>query len=330
MKEVAARAGVSISTVSRAISKKISVDEKTAEKVFKAIRDLNYTPNLLASGLRTKSGKFIGLLVPVIRDPFFSALIDYVDRSVLDSGFNLLLFNTHFDPKYEEQIVDNLLLRHVDGIIVSLVADEIWSTDTLSRIKVPVVMMDRIRDTGSFLSVTVDNREAGRMAAAHLCELGHRNFACVCGPKSIPLVIERFNGFVEGLHNYGISIRQNRIISGDFTFESGRAGAQRIVSEMASVTAVWAQNDQMACGLIQGLQDNGVEVPGDISVMGMDNQENSVWVSPSLTTISQPIQAMAERAVELILQKKNPNPSGGIVLAPELIVRKSTRNYAGS
>ena len=99
---------------------------------------------------------------------------------------------------------------------------------------------------------------------------------------------------------------------------------------MASVTAVWAQNDQMACGLIQGLQDNGVEVPGDISVMGMDNQENSVWVSPSLTTISQPIQAMAERAVELILQKKNPNPSGGIVLAPELIVRKSTRNYAGS
>ena len=330
MKDVAARAGVSISTVSRVISEKIPVNEKTAEKVRKAIRDLNYTPNLLASGLRTKSGKFIGLLVPVIRDPFFAALIDYVDRCVLDNGFNLLLFNTHFDAKYEEHMVDNLLLRHVDGIIVSLVADEIWSTDTLSRINVPVVMMDRVRDTGSFLSATVDNREAGRMAAAYLCDLGHRNIACVCGPKSIPLAIERLNGFVEGLHDYGISIERNRILSGDFTFESGRAAGHKITSEMASVTAVWAQNDLMACGVIQGLKDNGIEIPNDISVMGMDNLENSVRVSPPLTTISQPIQAMAEKAVELILQKRSPETSSGIILTPELVVRESTRDCVGS
>ena len=329
MKEVAERAGVSISTVSRAISKKIPVDEKTADRVWKAIRDLNYMPNLLASGLRTKSGKFIGLLVPVIRDPFFSALIDCVDRSVLNSGFNLLLFNTHFDPKFEEQIVDNLLLRHVDGIIVSLVADEIWSTDTLRRINVPVVMMDRVRETDNFLSVTVDNHEAGKMAATHLCDLGHRDVACVCGPKSIPLAIERLNGFVDGLHNYGISIRQNRILSGDFTFESGYEAATKIVSDMPSVTAVWAQNDLMACGIIQGLKDSGIDVPVDISVMGMDDLENSVWISPSLTTISQPIQAMAEKAVELILQKKSPEAGSGIILKPGLVVRESTRDCAG-
>jgi LacI family transcriptional regulator len=326
MRDVARSAGVSISTVSRVLSRKIPVDEQTARKVKQAIKELKYRPNQLAAGLRSKSGKSIGLLVPRIADPFFTALIDHVDRHVVNRGYNLLLFNTHMDPQFEELVIDNLLHRHVDGIIFSMVSDESWAMELVQGIEVPVVMLDRARPSRNILTVVVDNAGGGRLAASHLADLGHRRIACVTGPKAIHLCSERLSGFQEGLSQRGLSLGEESIIEGDFTYDSGIAAASRIVRDCPDVTAVWAQNDMMALGIVRGLKRSGYRVPEDVSVMGMDGLDIAEMLDPPLTTIRQPIEELADRAVSLILDglPKDP-PNLNIVLPPSLVVRESTR-----
>lgn len=326
MEDVARRAGVSLSTVSRVISQKIPVSEGTAQEVQRAIKDLGYRPNLIASGLRSKSGRSVGLIVPTIRgDPFFAALIDSVDRSVISRGFNLLLVNAHSDPAFEEQMIDNLIRRHVDGIIFSMVSDESGVRELSTDGTVPVVMLDRVREGGRMLSVVVDNRAAGRLAASHLADLGHRNLGCVTGPRQIHLSIDRLEGYRGELLRRGLTLPESNVIGGDFTFESGVAAARKIAAMVPRPTAVWAHNDLMACGLVRGLTRSGIAVPDAVSVVGMDDLELASMLDPSLTTVSQPIGEMAERAVSLILDRTHAEPwETRIVLAPSLVVREST------
>jgi DNA-binding LacI/PurR family transcriptional regulator len=325
IRDVAKRANVSISTVSRVISKKIPVDDETQERVKKAIKELRYRPNLIAAGLRSKSGKSIGLLVPRISDPFFTALIDHVDRCVISRGYNLLLFNTHSDPAFEEQVLDNLLRRHVDGIIFSLVSDESRVMELLTAVDVPVVMLDRVREDAKLMNLVLDNRKAGEIAGEHLISLGHNSFACLTGPQKIRLCVDRLAGFSETLGRHGMRLEATRVLLGDFSFESGLAAAEQVSQMRPSATAVWAQNDLMAAGLLKGFEKAGVKVPADISVMGMDDLLIPRMVSPTLTTIAQPIEEMAEKAVQMILDMKNKSDGGReLLLMPRLVVREST------
>jgi len=325
IRDVARRANVSISTVSRVISRKIPVDEETQARVRKAIKELKYKPNLVASGLRSKSAKSIGLLVPRISDPFFSSLIDHVDRTAISQGYNLLLFNTHSDPAFEEQVVDNLLRRHVDGIIFSMVSDESRAMELLTDVGVPVVMFDRVRPGSRHMNLVIDNRKAGEIAADHLLGLGHRSFACLTGPLTISLCADRLAGFSERLERSGHPLGTGGVLRGDFSFESGAAAAEMMLRSIHPPTAVWAQNDLMAAGLIKGLARTGVRVPEQVSVMGMDGLIVPEIVTPALTTITQPVEEMARRAVEMILEAKNTAvPPGEVVLQPRLMVRDST------
>lgn len=325
MKDVAGRAGVSVSTVSRVISGKIPVDVQTEQKVREAIRELSYTPNLLASGLRSKSGRAIGLLVPRISDPFFSSLIDHVDKAVIQHGYNLLLFNTHSDPAFEEQVISNLISRHVDGIIFSMVSDESWAIELLAGVDVPVVMLDRVRDEDRLLSLRLDNTRAGAMAAEHLAGLGHRRLACVTGPKEIRLCLDRLNGFRAALAERGIPLPEECVIEGDFTFEAGLAAAARLAAMRPPVSAVWAQNDLMAAGVMKGMAAVGARIPDDLSVVGMDDTQVTLLLQPSLTSIAQPIRDMAEMAVAMIVDRKRKMPvQRHVILNPSLSVRAST------
>ena len=325
IREVAKRAGVSISTVSRVISKKIPVDEDTQEIVKKAIRELKYKPDLIASGLRSKSAKSIGLLVPRISDPFFTALIDHVDQCVISRGYNLLLFNTHSDPAFEEQVLDNLLRRHVDGIIFSLVSDESSAMELLTGVDVPVVMLDRVREDAKLMNLVLDNREAGEIAAEHLLSLGHRRIACLTGPQKIHLCMDRLSGFAETLARRGGKLDATRIFQGDFTFNSGMNAVQHILRVNGGVTAVWAQNDLMAAGLQSGLARSGVRVPEEMSIIGMDDLLISEITIPTLTTVAQPVKEMAEKAVDMIFKTKDKiGIKRKVLLHPRLVIREST------
>jgi LacI family transcriptional regulator len=301
------------------------VDARTEQKVRTAIKDMKYQPNLLASGLRSKSGRVIGLLVPRILDPFFCLLIDCVDRAVINQGYNLLLFNTCSDPDFEEQVIENLLSRHVDGIIFSMVSDESRAMELVRGVGVPVVMLDRVRETGKVLSLVLDNAGAGRMAAEHLADLGHRRLACVTGSSTIHLCLERLGGFRSALEKRGIHLNDECVVEGDFTFSSGIAAAKRLVQILPKVTAVWAQNDLMAAGVLIGMAGEGRRIPDDLSLVGMDDVGVPLFLQPPLTTIAQPIREMAEQAVEMIMErKKSDSPPKRAILEPTLVIRKST------
>jgi len=325
IRDVARRAGVSTSTVSRVISRKIPVDKRTGERVMRAICELDYRPNLIASGLRSRSARSIGLLVPRIADPFFMQMIDYVDRCVIEHGFNLLLFNTHSDPAFEEQVLDNLLRRHVDGIIFSSVSDESRVPSLLIGVEVPVVMLDRVRDDAKLMHLVLNNRMAGELAAEHLLGLGHRRIACVTGPRTLHLCAERLAGFSECLARRGSPLEPDFTIEGDFSLDAGRSAGERLLAAQRRPTAVWAQNDVMAAGIVKAAISAGLRVPEDISVMGMDDAMIPEVVHPSLTTIAQPLKEMSERAVEMILETRaNAVVDRRVILDPSLVARQST------
>ena len=329
MKDVADKAGVSISTVSRVISGKIPVDDKTQKKVQKAIEDLNYKPNLLAKGLRLKSGYFVGLCVPEISDPAFARIISSVEQDLVKNGYDLLLGNTHSNPNMEKWFIQHLLRRHVDGIIFSRVSDESRALDLFGEVDIPVVLLDRGGESvGNVYSVVLDNRKAGQIAARYFIETGHKRVGCITGPLSISLCRERLKGFKNELEMSGLRLDDRCVYEGNFRYESGREGIDCIIKADKKITAVWAHDDQMAIGMLKRLSERNISVPEAISVIGMDDIDVAALTHPALTSIEQPFEEMSEKAVDIVLNKEKYLSiiHKKTVFDPKLVVRDSTRN----
>jgi LacI family transcriptional regulator len=319
-------AGVSVSTVSRVINNTQPVDEHTKRQVIDAIDEVNYRPNLLASGLRSKSGNLIGLAVPEISDHSFDMFIKYTEEQVREHHFGLILGDIHNNPHDEADFIDQLIRRNVDGIIFIRVSDESCALEMLDQTDIPYVILDRGLVSAAVPSVVMDNYQCGSIAAEHLLSLGHREIACVTGPLNVHISRERLDGFTSALESNGITLREGAVFEGDFTFDTGVALSKAIRERIPSITAVWAQNDLMAIGVLSGLHDLGVAVPEQVSVVGVDDISLCEMVRPRLTTIRQPFKAMSVAAVDLLMRQRAQGErlSEQIVLSSELVVREST------
>ncbi len=326
IKDVARLAGVSVTTVSRVLSGSPRVDEHTRARVEKAIARIKYRPNLLAQGLRSKSGNVIGLVVPEILHETFATFIQCTQRFCVERGFDLMVGNTGGRPEVEGAFIDNLLRRHVDGIIFSRVSDKSRVLHTIEKWNVPAVIIDRALDREDVPSVVLDNRKAGALAADHLTGLGHRKVAVVTGPQDIRLARERHKGFVAALARRGVSIPDENVYAGDFKFESGRAAARAFLERGLPMTAIWCHNDLMAGGVMNVFQRNGVRVPQDVSLMGMDDTSLARMSVPSLTSLTQPFEEMCRQAVELVVRMRAGERirEKRTVLPPDIVVREST------
>ncbi len=324
MKDVAKIAGVSVSTVSRVISGRIPVDEVTAERVRQAISTLDFRPNLLASGLRSKSGKLIGLVVPGIYEPFAS-IVGHLEHFAANHGYSLLVGNSRSLPDVEERFVDNLIRRHVDGIIFTPIAYETPVMSHLLDSDIPIVWFDRVSEDRRVLSVRLNNEHAGRIAAEHFIENGHRQIAVVTGPRNVDLTHVRLRGFLTTAAQHGVSVPTEWIFEGDFSFASGVRIAGEIAREAILPTAVWAQNDLTAIGLLKGFAAAGLSVPEEISIIGMDGIPFTEMVHPELTTVAQPIEAMCRTAISKVLEYQQYLQQNQLhtVFQPELIQRES-------
>ena len=325
MKDVATIAGVSVSTVSRVINNTRPVDENTRRQVIDAIEKVSYRPNLLASGLRSKSGNLIGLAVPEISEHSFDMFIKYTEERVRANRFGLILGDVHNDPNDEADFIDHLIRRNVDGIIFIRVSDDSRALDMLDRTDIPYVVLDRGLFSAAAPTVVMDNHQCGSLAGGHLTSLGHREIACVTGPLNVPLCRLRLAGFVSALESEGVTLRESNIFEGDFTFEGGIALAKSVVERQPRVTAVWAQNDLMAIGILAGLHDLGYSVPEQLSVVGVDDIGAGNMVRPRLTTVRQPVEAMSAAAVDLLLRQRELGErlSEQIIMPTELLVRES-------
>lgn len=326
MKDVAVLAGVSTSTVSRVINNSMPVDEETRLKVEQAIKTINFKPSLMARGLRMKSANLIGIVVPELQHETFTSFIKFTEQSVEAQGYNLVIGSTSSNVETEERFIVNLIRRNIDGIIFSRVSDNSQALKLIDRSNIPIVIIDRSLEREDIPSVVMNNYGAGVMAAEHLLSLGHRRFACITGPMDISINRDRIRGFRETIVQNGGTLEDKCVFEGNFKFESGGRGVDYLVDTRADFTAIWVQNDYMAIGAINRFVARGISVPGDVSVIGLDNIEHSWMIQPALTTIAQPFQEMCANAVDIIIKmsRKEQISATRIVLDPELVVRGTT------
>ena len=306
------------------------MEEDTRARIEKAIASINYRPSLLAQGLRSKVGMAIGLVLPETPHETFASFVLHTERTCTALGYNLIVGNTNGQPESEATFVDSLLRRNVEGIIFSRVTDRSNVLEVLKRWNTPAVTIDRALDREEIPTVVLDNFMAGQMAASHLISLGHKRFGVITGPQNIAISRERLNGFSSTIEKHGLTMMTRDVFEGDFGYDLGISAGESFIGR--GITAIWGQNDLMAIGAMNAIRKAGLEVPGEISVMGMDNADYSRMTLPALTTMSQPFQEMCGRAVEMIITMK----TGGtlahnrVVLQPSLIVRESTAMWAAA
>lgn len=331
IKDVARLVGYSTSTVSRVINHDKAVNPVTRRKVLSAISELGYKPNLIAQGLRVRKGRLIGLAVPEGPIHAFSLISQYALEAARELGFNIIIVNTHEDSDLEQSVIEDLLRRNINGIILSRVSDESKIVRDIARQEIPIVVIDRAFEDERVSNVVLDNSQAGGLAGEHLLELGHRKLACITGPMKIALCRERLKGFKGALRQRGVELPLDCIYEGDFGYESGIEGTR--VLRGSNCTAVWAMNDVMAFGVLKELHRQGIRVPDDISVMGMDDSEFAEMITPSLTTVHYPFKELAEKAVAIVINQVERGSvltqPQTVVIRPGLTVRQSTGRCSG-
>jgi len=341
LKDVARLAGVSTSTVSRVINKSMPVSEETTALVERAIRDINFKPNLLARGLRMKKAKLIGIVVPEFQSETFTNFVRFTEEYAEQHGYNIVVGCTDSNYDKEERLVESLLRRNIDGIIFGRISDKSHTLKVLDQTRLPAVIIDRPLEREDIPSVFIDNYAAGRIVAQHLLSLGHEKFACITGPQDIAIVRERTAGFCETVRAAGKTIVDKAVVEGTFKYESGVAAIDFLLDTGKEFTALWAQNDYMAIGAMNRLADRGFKVPEDVSVVGMDNVQMSWMLRPKLTTIAQPLEEICRHAVDIVIRLSQqdkqttqakeglvPQPQENekikVVLQPTLVVRDTT------
>ena len=323
--DVAKLAGVSQSAVSRAFSKDKAVSQKTREKVRAAAAQLGYRPNALASSLITKRTNMLALLTGDMANPFYARTIKAFSLGLQKRGLHVLLFSLTAGQSVESAIEEVLKYR-VDGLIMISAALSSEVGEACAQVGVPVVLYNRYVKQSNISSVRIENVEGARRIADLLLDTGHTSFAFVSGTEVDPTSGDRERGFSDRLAERGAALTYR--VTGDYTFESGRAAIGSLWQVGARPTAVFAASDLMAFGVLDGARsDLGLKVPADLSVVGFDDLPSASWPSYDLTTIRQPVEDMADVAIDLLLQRiKSRNTIAKThLMAGHLIVRGSTK-----
>ena len=327
IREVAESAGVSYATVSHVINNTRWVSQETRERVLAAMAALNYRPNALARSLRQGKTNTLGLVLPDSANPFFAEISRSIEDEAFKKGYSVFLCNTELDTQRELFYVDVLSKKQVDGIIFVAAGDQADSLDFLIRRNMPVVMIDRNLPNVEVDAVLSDNQLGGYLATRHLLELGHKRIACIAGPSSITPSAERIIGYRRALEEAGLSYNESLILRGDYHAQSGLDITHSILKMNPRPTAIFALNDLMALGALRAAAEAGCSVPEDLAVVGYDDLELAHFTNPPLTTIAQPKKEIGAQAVNLLVDRMShkSRPPSRLVLAPELIVRRSTQ-----
>ncbi|NBZ86324.1 LacI family DNA-binding transcriptional regulator [Stagnihabitans tardus] len=319
LKDVAARAGVSRSAVSRTFTDGASVSAKTRAKVEAAAAELGYAPNALASSLTTGRTKLIGLIANNFHNPLILEVFDLFTRGLQDRGLRPLLVNLS-QASDTDGAVRMLRQYSVDGVIVASSTLPPSFALACKAAGLPVVHAFG-RASPDVHVVGIDNRACGRMAAEVLLAHGYRSFGFLGGPERASSTQDRAAGFVQGLAGQGVALSY----AADYTFDAGRRAMQVLLASPAE--AYFCGDDLLAVGAMTAIQDAGLSVPGDIGLIGLNDMEMSRWQNIGLTTIRQPVAAIIDAAIELVVATiANPGMAPETRLFPcEVIERQTLR-----
>lgn len=323
IREVAREAGVSVATVSRALSAPEKVSKKAMAKVQRAIEAVGYRPNMLARNFRSARSYAIVVLVPDIANPFYSLVIRAIEDRAQQKGYAVLLGDTRGAPEREVEYIRRVETRLADGLLQ--LRPDSASTRNVIPPDIAAVNACGCEDTRG-PSVRIDNRGAARTLVDYLISLGHRRIGVISGLKDNPHAIDRLAGYRESLAAHNIEFDPTLIAEGDFTMWSGLNSAVQFCNMRERPTAVFCMNDEMAIGAMQTLKARGFRVPEDISVTGFDDIAYAKYADPSLTTMAQPAEELGKMATDMLLKLIDGEPLGQseCVLPTEFIIRKST------
>lgn len=327
IKDIAEQLGVSPATVSRALSDTGLVAEPTLSRIREAASAQDYRPNVSARNLRTRRAMAVLLVVRDVGNPFYLEILKGVEQAARAAGYSVLMGNTENDPDREREYFDMLRDGHADGMI--LMTGKLPSTpgyvERLPKGLPVVVALEMIEEAG-FPHVQIDNAGAAADAVRHLIGLGHRRIAHIAGPLPELMSVHRRDGFRRAMAEAGLSVPDGYEQRGDYLLHTGQALCRTLLDLPEPPTAIFAANDEMAFGALHELRRSGLDVPGDVSVVGFDDIYLSAALFPPLTTVSQPRAEIGRQAMRLLLSMFSGMdlPQRPLLLATELKVRGTT------
>ncbi len=302
IKDIASRTGLGLATISSYLNGG-NVREKNREKIEAAIRELNFEVNEVARGLKTNRTHTIGVVIPELNNIFCTEIITGMEDVLRKHGYATIICDCRTDKELEREAVDFLYRKRVDGIINIPVDAEGAHLRQFAGAEKPVIVIDRKLPKLFCDSILVDNRTAAKQAVDILLQNGHRSIGLLTGPADVYTAKERYLGYVEALRAAGITPEEDLIVHSDYTIRGAAEGAARLLDTHPEMTALFAANYELTMGAMIVLNERGIAIPDEISVIGFDNREFARALQPALTIITQPTEAIAQQAAELMLQR---------------------------
>jgi len=332
IKEIANRAAVSTATVSRTLNGSNLVKPKTAEKVWRVIRELGYYPSSQARALVSGRSHMLGLIISDIVNPFFPEVVKSFEFAAIHHGYDVIVANTDYSPDRMATSVRRMIERQVDAVAILTSEIEPHLLDELSRRKLPIVFLDVGKVKPLISNIRVDYGKGIREAVQHIVSLGHRRIGFISGTLTLKSAKVRRAAFLACISNCGIKDRQRIVVEGNHKVEGGDTAMTHMLALPDPPTAVLASNDLTAIGAMRAIHRAKLRVPDDISLVGFDDIELTESTQPPLTTIRLSRRELGEKAFEALYRNLQSRAVGGeeIKLSTSLILRQSTATVNGS
>ncbi|MCD4670545.1 MAG: LacI family transcriptional regulator [Actinomycetia bacterium] len=327
IKDIAKEAEVSVATVSHVINRSRYVSDKLINRVEQAMKDLDYQPNLLAGSLRKKKTGTIGLIIPDSSNMLFADISKSFEDMFFSKNYNIIVCNSAYDINREIEHLKNLRSKMVDGILMIPATREGGHIEKISTAGIPIVLLDRKIPGLEVDYVLADNYKGGFEAGKYLVSLGHTNIGYIDRIYPHSHSLDRKKGFESALAGSGISLEEDNIVKGGFTYDDGAGAVKKLLEKNRKITAVFSFNDINALGAIRGLADLKCRVPDNISIIGNDDIYLSSIYVPRLTTVHYPVKEIVKEAGKILLARiKEPifKKSKEILIQTELVIREST------
>jgi LacI family transcriptional regulator len=326
IRKVADLAGVSTATVSHVINDTRAVSGALTTRVLNAMEQLDYQPDIIARSLRRRETLTVGLIVPSIEIPFFARVAAGIEAAANDVGYSVILCNTGWSLSREVHYLNNLLARRVDGLLCISLAMSAEHIAPVLRRRTPVVVFERTMPGVEVDAVEIDNVQGAFDATAHLFDLGHRRVGCITGLPNSNLNEERIHGYRQALTERGIPFDTSLLRTGDYTAAAGVRESLELLRLPEPPSAIFAFNDLMAMGVMQAVQERGLQIPADVAVIGFDGLALTEHCYPPLSTIEQPVAEMSVAAIAMLLDriKGGASPARVQTFAAKLVTRTST------
>ena len=331
IEDIAKRSGFSVSTVSRVLNKeagKHRISDRTQQLILKVAQELKYRPNQLARSLRLKRTHTIGLVVPDISNPFFAYVTRSIQTSVHRIGYSLVVCDTDENLDLEIEHTNLLLSKGVDGLIIMPVGQKCDHLRRVMKEGVPFVLVDRSFDDLDADAVIVDNYRGAYEAVEHLISHGHRRIGIIQGLPNTSTSVRRLQGYKDALRKHSIPLAEDLIVGNSFRRENGYLETKVLLSMPDPPTAIFATSDLITLGVLEAIDEGGLRIPDDISLVVFDDVDFGPFLKCPLTTVAQPKENMGELAVKILVERiKDSRRKEGkrIVLKPTLVVRNSVK-----